>query len=88
MTEYYTKRWKIEAFQYDPWGEKPQWFLDMIALGLVYEYKPRNESEKAYCEYGDKRSTHKCFTGDWAYRDEFGRFDVWSGKNFFRRIES
>ena len=84
---YETKTWTFKAFQYDPYGEKPDWWLDMVKTGKAQEYLPWKQDAQAYAQFGDKRSTHKAFTGDWIVWDEFGRFDVYSYRNFRHRAK-
>lgn len=83
--KYKTKEWKFEAFQYDPYGLKPEWWHDMVRAGKAQEFHPSKEGGKYYAAFSDKRSDHKAFTGDWIVRDEFGRIDVYSYKNFQQR---
>jgi len=82
--KYRTKGWTLEGFTYDPYGEKPEWFLGMIRDGKAFEYP---KAKVQYCDFGDKRDSHKAYVGDFVYRDAFGRCDVWSAKTYAQRCE-
>lgn len=79
---YKTREWHFDAFEYDPYGLKPEWWVQMVKDGRAFEYK---SIEKPYGAFMDKRSQHKAFTGDWIVRDVFGRVDVYSARNFAQR---
>lgn len=81
---YKTLEWKINGWIYDPYDKKPDWLIKRIETGQAYEYR---KDDLWWIEFGDKRSTHKAFTGDLIYYDQFGRFDVWSGKHLSERVE-
>lgn len=85
--KYETKQWKFEAFEYDPFGQKPDWWLKMVREGNALECAPFKNNDKYYATFKDKRSSHKAFVGDFIIRDEFGRFDVYSAKNFAARAK-
>lgn len=80
--KYVTKEWSLDAFEYDPHGLKPDWFLNLLTTGKAFEYP---QAERPYVEFEDKRDRHKAFIGDWIVRDVFGRRDVWSAKTFAQR---
>lgn len=80
--KYKTKEWSFDAFEYDPNGEKPRWFIKMVETGQAFEY---TKAEKQYVEFWDKRDNHKAYCGDWIVYDQFGRRDVWSAKTFRER---
>ena len=82
--KYETKTWAFDAFEYDPYGEKPEWFLKLLLEGKAFEYP---KAERQYVEFRDKRDQHKAFVGDWIIRDVFGRRDVWSAKTFQQRAK-
>ena len=85
-TLYKTQEWYFDAFEYEPHGWKPEWWHDMIVKGQAFEFAPVNDAP-AYAQFGDKRSTHKAFIGDWITRDQFGRIDVYARKNFAKRAK-
>lgn len=82
--KYKTRDWQFEGFEYDPYGHKPDWWLKLVKEGKAYEYA---ETDKlpAHAWFKDKRSEHKAFIGDWIVRDQFGRRDVFSQRNFAQR---
>lgn len=82
--KYKTKTWEFDAFEYDPYGWKPEWWNEMIVTGQAFEYAPVKDAP-AYAQFQDKRSAHKAFIGDWITRDQFGRIDVYSRRNFAQR---
>lgn len=86
--KYKTKKWTFDAFEYDPYGLKPAWWLKMIEKGKAHEFKPRNDKGIYYATFEDKRSQHKAFVGDYITRDQFGRIDVYSARNFAARAEN
>ena len=83
--KYITKKWKFDAFCYDPYDYKPDWWLKKIEIGEAMECHPRKDTDVAYASFKDKRSSHKAFVGDYITRDEFGRIDVYSSRNFAAR---
>lgn len=80
--KYITKEWSLDAFEYDPYGLKPDWFQKLLSTGKAFEYP---KLERPYVEFQDKRDHHKAYVGDWIIRDVFGRRDVWSAKTFAQR---
>ena len=82
--KFITKPWELDAFEYDPYGEKPEWWMHMILTGYAQEYP---HAEKPYAAFSDKRSNHKIFIGDHPTLDIYGRRDVYSAKTFAQRVE-
>ena len=65
MSKYITNRLTIEAFEYDPYGEKPEWFINMIIIGKAFEYK-----KHGYGEIKNGLEWRRFETGDKVYIDE------------------
>ena len=82
--KFITKPWELDAFEYDPYGEKPEWWMHMVLTGYAREYP---KAERPHAAFSDKRSNHKALVGDWITRDVFGRIDVYSAKTFAQRAE-
>ena len=85
MTRYKTKVWALDAFEYDPFGYKPEWFSKGVEVGQIFEYG-ESKASSAFAQFGDKRSTHKAFIGDRITLDMFGRLDVYSPRHFNERV--
>lgn len=84
--KYKIRPWTLDAFEYDPYGYKPDWWLKKIEVGEAMECHPRKEDDIAFASFKDKRSNHKAFVGDWITKDEFGRIDVYSARNYAARM--
>lgn len=82
--KYKTKSWAFDAFEYDPHGYKPDWWINLVKNGQAFEYAGLNNS-LPHAGFSDKRSNHKAFIGDFIVRDQFGRIDVYSQRNFAQR---
>lgn len=75
--KYITTRIALEAFEYDPHGYKPDWFLSMVKTGKAYIYGD--------CKYQPacvKFGVYTAYIGDHIYIDETGYIGVYSASRF------
>jgi len=82
---YQTKTWELEAFPYDPYGYKADWFIDMIKNGEAFEFAPYRKKDFYHATFGNKRGTYVALVGDYICKDQFGHVFVWSAKTFGER---
>jgi len=75
----------IEAFQFSPACDYPEWFKEQIELGRAFPVI--NKHKKSYVFLENKRGKYKAFTGDWVCRDEFGHVSVVSQGTFEHRFD-
>lgn len=63
--KYVTNRLVLDAFEYEPYGLKPEWFIKMVECGKAFEYKKTNNGE-----IKNNKEWRKFETGDKLYIDE------------------
>lgn len=76
---YVTTRIALEAFEYDPYGEKPEWFVKMVKEGKAFEYS-ETKKRKAYAELNGRIAN----IGDRICLDETGYISVYTAERFAR----
>lgn len=75
MTYYITTRVPLEAFEYDHYGFKPEWWLLMVCSGRAFEHKDHATFENIN---GEQRAN----TGDRVFLDETGYVGVMTPERF------
>jgi len=75
--KYITTRIALEAFEYDPNGFKPDWFLNMVRTGQAFTYG-ETKNQAACAKIGDLTA----YIGDRIYIDETGQIGVYTAARF------
>ena len=74
---YVTTRIALEAFAYDPYDFRPEWWINMCQQGKAWEYKETKDAP-AYAEVNNQRAE----IGDKIYLDETGHVGVLTASRF------
>lgn len=73
---YVTNRISLEAFEYDPHGLKPDWFLKLQEHGAMFEYA-RTLKTEPYVEWESNNINYRAYTGYKIYIDQQGHIGTY-----------